>query len=142
DVVARGKRIIAVGDTSVGASARPLLIALNDRGGFNRKFAGKGKRVYAYGANTQADAIAFQGRKLVIAGTHRSPLADFFLARFTARGKRDKSFSGNGFRTTDFGQPSAAVDLAVQRNKKIVAVGTTNDAIAIARYRPNGGLDK
>lgn len=142
DVVARGKRIIAVGDIAVGLSRRPLLIALNNRGGFNRKFAGKGKRVYAYGANTQAEAIAFQGRKLVIAGERRAPIANFFLARFTARGKIDKSFSGNGFRTTDFGQASAALDLAVQRNKRIVAVGTTDDAIALARYRPNGALDK
>lgn len=142
DVVARGKRIVGAGDMLAGLSRRPLLIALNNRGGFDRKFAGKGKRVYSYGAHVQAEAIAFQGRKLVIAGQRRAPLTHYFVARFTARGKRDNSFSGNGFRMTDWGQPSAALALAVQRDKKLVVAGTTDDAVAVSRYRPNGALDK
>lgn len=142
DVVTRGKRIIAAGETASVAIRRPILVALKKNGAFDKKFAGKGKRAYSFGARTAALAIAFQGKKLVIGGRRDDPVSDFFVARFTAKGKLDKSFSNKGWRATDFGFGDVAQALAVQRDKKIVLAGVADDDLALARYRKNGALDK
>jgi uncharacterized delta-60 repeat protein len=65
-----------------------------------------------------------------------------------ASGDLDTTFSGDGKVITDFsGRLDYLYDIAIQSNRKIVAVGrsymasTDNDDFALARYNPNGSLD-
>jgi uncharacterized delta-60 repeat protein len=83
-----------------------------------------------------------------------SPLAsggasgdDMLVARFTADGEPDDSFSFDGKVTIDFGGRNDACNaVAVQADGKIVVVGTTTLSpatgdFAIARLDPDGSLD-
>jgi uncharacterized delta-60 repeat protein len=69
------------------------------------------------------------------------------FAQATAPGSLDPKFGAGGKLQTDFGRLDSVEDLAVQRDGKIVAVGTTVDPathearFALARYRRSGSLD-
>jgi len=72
--------------------------------------------------------------------------AAFALARYTAGGNLDATFSGDGRLTTDFGAGGDyAYGVCLQPDGKIIAAGYAfnglNDDFALARYNPNGSLD-
>ncbi|HEU4664518.1 MAG TPA: delta-60 repeat domain-containing protein [Dokdonella sp.] len=86
--------------------------------------------------------------KIVICETEGSTALDFFVARFTADGAVDTSFSFDGHTTVDFsGGSDTCSGLVVQSDGKIVVVGTTipdqssNSDFAIARLNSDGTLD-
>lgn len=86
--------------------------------------------------------------KILICETEGDTAIDFFVARFTADGAVDTSFSFDGHTTVDFnGGSDACSGLAVQPDGKIVVVGTTtpeqstNSDFAIARLNSDGTLD-
>jgi uncharacterized delta-60 repeat protein len=85
--------------------------------------------------------IAMQGDGKIIVGGRWND--QFALVRLTSSGKLDTTFSGDGIATTDFGNgPSGGIrDLVVQPDGKIVAVGSSNGVIAMARYTTSGNLD-
>jgi uncharacterized delta-60 repeat protein len=96
----------------------------------------------------QADGkILLCGSRLNNGGT----VKDFFVARFTADGQLDPSFSFDGRVTIDFDAGAGfdtATSLAVQADGKIVVVGSTaadlganHDDFAIARLNSDGTLD-
>jgi uncharacterized delta-60 repeat protein len=75
---------------------------------------------------------------------------DFTLVRYLPNGTPDTSFGNNGIVVTDFGAGTASqvLDLAIQPDGKIVAVGwqfedgeVPNLSFALARYHSNGALD-
>ena len=67
---------------------------------------------------------------------------DFALARYNPDGTLDHSFGGDGIVTTDLGTASDGIsDVALQPDGKIVAVGSTEQDAALARYNPDGTLD-
>jgi uncharacterized delta-60 repeat protein len=74
--------------------------------------------------------------------------SDFQLIRYKTDGALDKSFDGNGTQATEFGGNDGATALAIQPDRKIVAVGSTTAGIggttdsALARYDTLGELDK
>jgi uncharacterized delta-60 repeat protein len=123
----------------------------NPNGTLDATFDGDGKASAnvsgadrAYGLTLQPDG------KIIVAGTAQlnfdSP-QNFGVVRLNADGSLDNSFDGDGRVTTTFvnGQ-SAARDVAVQPDGRIVVVGTTATpsfvrSFAIARYLPNGALD-
>jgi uncharacterized delta-60 repeat protein len=89
--------------------------------------------------------------KIVIAGTASDDAftyQDVFVLRLNADGIYDSTFDGNGVVLTDInGGDDAAIDLAIQKNGKIVAVGyadkfasVDNDSL-ILRYAADGSLD-
>ena len=96
--------------------------------------------------------VASLGNSIVAAGVaENSPggAGLFGLARYRSKGSLDSSFGHGGVVTTNFGLggDSFASAVAVQHNKRIVAVGyaanTSDNAYywAIARYKSNGSLD-
>src|SRR5262245_31560230 len=92
----------------------------------------------------QAFAVAVQGDgAIVVAGTSNG--TNFALARYTAQGALDPSFSGGKVTTTFGGEFDQASALAIQPDGKIVAAGfsTANGSsdFALARYNTNGSLD-
>jgi uncharacterized delta-60 repeat protein len=86
-------------------------------------------------------AVAVQSDGKILVGGRSSD--QFALVRLTSSGKLDTTFNGDGIAMTDFGNgPSGGIrDLVVQPDGKIVAVGSSNGVIAMARYTTSGNLD-
>jgi uncharacterized delta-60 repeat protein len=85
---------------------------------------------------------------LVVEGQLITDIAeDFAVARYLQDGRVDHTFGSGGKVVTDFyGRRDQAVALAVQRDGRIVAAGTSTDRpgnkdFALARYQTNGRLD-
>ncbi|HET6547791.1 MAG TPA: Calx-beta domain-containing protein, partial [Solirubrobacter sp.] len=97
------------------------------------------------GRDDVANAVAVQpDGKIVAAGfAEITPFNfAFALARYNPDGTLDPSFGGDGIVTTDLGTGNDGItDLALQPDGKIVAVGATQEAAALARYLPDGTLD-
>jgi uncharacterized delta-60 repeat protein len=96
-------------------------------------------------AGAQALAVQADG-KLVAAGWSRTvggKFKRFALARYTSAGRLDASFGQGGKVVTDLGSGSdtTALDVALQRDGKIVAVGLGSNGFELVRYRASGRLD-
>jgi len=118
-------------------------------GDLDQTFGSGGKVVVHLGpAGDDARAVVVQpDGKIVVAG--RADQTDgttgsFGLARFNRDGTLDTTFGPGGTVRTPFGQDGEIQALALQKDDKIVAAGTTTSggsAFALARYRSNGSLD-
>jgi uncharacterized delta-60 repeat protein len=122
-------------------------------GALDPSFGTGGKVTTAIGA---ADAHAYAlvrqpDGKLVVAGDSYNittpSLYDFTLARYNPNGSLDTSFDGTGKVTTAIGlNNDGASALALQPDGKLVAAGASNNGsdydFALARYNPDGSLDK
>ena len=104
-----------------------------------------------YGWDSQAQDILVQpDDKIVVAGgawTHY----DFAIARLNPDGSRDSGFGHDGMVTTDFNAGfDSIMALVLQPDGKLVAAGyggpsrrlPDDDHFALARYQPNGALDR
>jgi uncharacterized delta-60 repeat protein len=112
------------------------------RGDLDPTFGSGGKMRTDFGGSEIGWAVAAQrDRRVVVAGGLEGRFTDFALARYTANGRPDPSFDGDGKRATDFGGVDAAFDVAIQRDRKILAAGRGSDDFALARYRTDGSLD-
>ena len=89
-----------------------------------------------------AAAVSVQSDEtIVVAGTAYP--GDFAIARYTADGGLDTSFSGDGIATVDFGESKdVAEGLGIQADGKIVVSGSSNLNIAVARLSTDGDLDR
>ena len=132
-----------VGLVCVGALLFPALLSAA-RGDLDPTFGSGGKVRTDFGIRGSEIgwAVAVQrDRRVVVAGGMVGPYTDFALARYTARGRPDPSFDGDGKLATDFGGADAAHDVVIQRDGKILAAGLGSDDFGLARYRPDGSLD-
>ena len=93
-------------------------------------------------------AMQPDGKVLLCNAEGVSPGVDFFVARFTADGDLDTTFSFDGKTTIDFGgNDDICGGIAVQADGKIVVAGTTqppfdaNSDFAVARLNADGTLD-
>jgi uncharacterized delta-60 repeat protein len=99
-------------------------------------------------SNLPAGAAVQPDGKIVICSSQGTTALDFFVARFTADGAIDTSFSFDGHTTIDFGgNDDNCSGVVVQADGKIVVSGTTrppsdaNGDFAIARLNSDGTLD-
>ncbi len=83
--------------------------------------------------------------KLVVAGTSsdvNDTVNDLAVARFNTNGSLDTSFGGTGIVITDLGNNEVTGDVVLQKDGKIVVVGTsttgTTSHFLLARYNTNG----
>ena len=150
-------RIVAVGwrfrygdnqDDDLFAVARYLPDGRLDRS-FSRD--GRASVDFGFGDDT-AHAVAVQadGRILVAGHGTRNRYrteSDFAFARFRPDGRLDRSFSGDGLATVDFGGQlsDTAYAIALDRSGGIVAAGASGKKdvpprFAVARRRPNGSV--
>jgi uncharacterized delta-60 repeat protein len=92
-----------------------------------------------------ATAVAIQpDGKLVVAGWSslaRQGSVRFAVSRHLPDGNLDTSFGRAGRVTTDLGE-SAAEDVVLQPDGKIVVAGRASGGMAVARYEPDGTLDR
>ncbi|MET9609423.1 calcium-binding protein [Streptomyces sp. NPDC006512] len=141
-VQADGKIVAAGGVGGVFALARynaldgSLDTTFDGDGKLFTDFGGLQEGSTAYGLALQAD-----GRIIAAGDTTEGLVRDFALARYNSDGSADTSFSGDGRLTTDLGSMDTAQDVVVQSDGRIVAVGGSGPAFALARYTANGTLD-
>lgn len=109
-------------------------------------FGGTGKVTPPFGPESGAGGVAVQpdGRILVTGSGEAS--AGFSVARLLPNGSPDPSWGGgDGVVTTPLGEFADSLDVALQPDGKVVAVGQAPGAkdedFAIVRYLSNGELD-
>jgi uncharacterized delta-60 repeat protein len=98
------------------------------------------------GSNDEAFGLARQADgKLVAVGRAAGSGGKFALARYDTNGALDRTFGNDGRVVTNLSPgDDVALDVAIQPDGKIVAVGRTgngNGAFALVRYAPKGRLD-
>ena len=107
---------------------------------------GTGGKVMTNTGGHLASAVALQSDgKIVVAGAGPNDVA-FGFARYTTGGSLDASFDGDGMANVDVGFSDVAVDMAIQSDGKIVAVGPNSPdgfccAAAIVRLKSDGTPD-
>ena len=123
------------------------LARFNPDGSLDTTFDGDGIAFALFDRLSRISALALQPYgKIVAAGyAYDGNFYHFALARLHGDGSLDTSFDADGKVTTSFVQSSFATAVRVQRDDKIVAVGTTFSGkygdFALTRYNPNGSLD-
>jgi len=115
------------------------LARYNANGALDTTFSGDGKQTtdFLFGADDSAKDVAIQpsGRIVAVGTAFGGPTGyDFALARYNANGALDASFSTDGRKRTNFGNPDIASGVALQGDGKIVAVGSDPGNFALARY--------
>ena len=124
-------------------------------GKLDRSFSRDGLASVDFGySDADASAVAVQrGGRIVVAGSGARSAnrteEDFAVARLRANGRRDRSFSGDGRATVDFGHrlSDGVHGLSLGRDGRIVLAGSsgkrgTVPRIAVARLGANGRLDR
>ena len=141
-------KIVVAGYTDVSGSDEFAVIRLNPDGTLDNTFSGDGKQTIDFGIATErAAAVAVDGPNIVVAGTVVAlggGSSNFAVARLTADGSADATFSGDGKHAIDIGPNDIATAVAVQNGKYVVggytdAVG--NDEFAVLRLNSDGTLD-
>ena len=97
-----------------------------------------------YAIQLQADG------KIVVAGgaADSTGVSQYALARFLPNGKLDETFGNRGVVVTDVGRGDYIRAMSIQPDGKIVVAGSCfiealdQLAFCVARYRPNGSLDR
>ena len=106
------------------------------RGGVVSTTIGPGGVAAAYALAIQSDG------KVVAAGVAGEPRGMFALVRYNRNGSIDPSFGRHGTVTTAIGRLAEVDAIVIQRDGKIVAAGYSTKGFALARYAPNGSLDR
>jgi uncharacterized delta-60 repeat protein len=142
-----GGKIAAVGANPGQNITAPFVVArYNPDGSLDSSFGTGGKvtTVFQGTVDSQGQAVALQpdGKIVVVGGSTGTADNDFDLARYNPDGSLDVTFGAGGRIITDFG---SAMDMAhgvvVQKDGRIVVVGTTMNGFAVARYNVDGSLD-
>ena len=142
-------KIVAAGYGPVGSNTDFLLARYNTNGSPDFGFNIDGKLSTPFGGGDVAYGVALQADgKIVAAGSSYdfdTEDRDFALARYTTSGFPDSSFDSDGKLTTSVYGDSAAADVAIQANGRIVAAGFGTafgeQNFAVARFTSTGSLD-
>jgi uncharacterized delta-60 repeat protein len=88
-------------------------------------------------------AVGRDGKPVVAGRSASQGRPRMALARYTTRGKLDRSFGVGGKTLTSFGSKSEtrAVSVALQADGKVVLAGGVGSSFALARYTARGRLD-
>lgn len=143
-VLQSGGKIVVAGTVAGSVNGSVAVARYTTSGALDSTFSGDGLLLTKFGGHWPDDiglGIQRDG-KLVLAGNDH---AKFAVARYTSAGALDTSFSGDGRTTVAIGAQSAARDVIVQRDGKIVVGGsvtaTSSATFALARFGVNGALD-
>lgn len=153
-VVQDNNNIVITGSTR-GINFRDqdiVLVRYKPDGSLDKSFNNDGVAITNIAFNDEATALAIQeDKKIVVAGhTYDSSFvrSDFIVVRYLSNGDLDKTFNSNGKVRTNFRTSDQAYALAIQNDGKIIVGGTAGEpsagmfAFALARYNPDGSLDK
>ena len=144
-------KLVAVGFAYNQSGGGIALARYNSDGSLDASFGAGGKVIsfIGNGSGGTAEAVALQpDGKIVIGGDASSVTFDtnFMVARLNNNGQFDTAFGNSGVTLTDMsgGDDDSALDIALQADGKIIAVGyavmQTGD-FAMTRYNADGMLD-
>jgi uncharacterized delta-60 repeat protein len=138
DVNMNGSNILLTGNASNGANDDFALVQLTSAGAVDTSFSGDGVVMtdFSGGADVINEAAIQPDGKIVAAGRAGTSLA---VARYTASGVLDASFSGDGKLMALAGTTVSGV--ALQGNGKIVLAGRTDTQARVTRLLPDGDFD-
>lgn len=146
-----GGKLVLAGTSESGPATHAALARYERDGKLDPSFGDGGHVVGDWGAaEERAFGVAgYPGGRLLVAGLVRAAggAADLAVARYGAGGSPDGTWGEGGLARTDFaGASDAAAAVAVQRDGKVVAVGSTRRPgeatdFAVARYDAEGRLD-
>ena len=131
--------IVAAGSSLINGQTYFTVARYNTSGVLDGSFGTGGivKTLIGTGSSIYSVALQSDG-KIVVAGTANG---NFALARYTTTGALDPSFGSGGIVNTSVGLNDKACGVAIQANGSIVAVGLSDNDVALARYLPSGALD-
>jgi len=144
------RRIVPVSTLVVLAIAGGA-VAAPRAGTIDRTFSVDGRRSVAFPGGAEGNAVAMQGRKIVVAGDAGFEEAeDLAVVRFDADGKLDRTFGGGDGRFTKniFSDADLAHAVAVLPDGKILVAGQAFDPVAgalrflVLRLTKDGKLDR
>jgi uncharacterized delta-60 repeat protein len=149
-------KIVVTGNTKTGAQQDVVLLRYNNDGNPDAGFGNNGKQITDFnnGADWLSEALLIDDTILVTGWSDPTGgrLREIALARYTATGEPDISFSGDGKTNQYFSTGSTGYSggIAVQKDGKLLAVGYTESnffyedvlRIALARYNPDGTFDE
>ncbi len=148
--------LLLVGSTQTNAARNIALAKVNSSGALDGSFGNAGRAVFDLGGDDVIyGAAQDSGGNIVVAGSGGTPPGGTvsFVARLTAAGALDTTFSTDGVAPIDFaGGPDELRDVAVDSADRIVAVGTVGTGFTgallervgdyvVARLTTQGGLD-
>jgi uncharacterized delta-60 repeat protein len=146
-------KIVAAALAFGGATERAAVVRFTAGGSLDTSFSGDGKVTFSFGEDSsrlRAIALQADGRIVVVGSSQMNSdaaFASFAIARLTASGVLDPSFSGDGLRVLSFGATGNdyANDVAVQPNGSIVVAGSAGTyatyGFGLTRLTPTGTLD-
>jgi uncharacterized delta-60 repeat protein len=141
-------RILVAGSSSNGSNDDFAVTRYNADGSLDTTFSGDGKATAAIGsAGDIVRKVLLQADgRIIVAGYASNGSNDFAVARFTADGALDLTFSGDGKAITAVGNNSdMAYDAVLQSDGAILLVGSsyngTDNDVALVRYNATGSLD-
>ena len=145
-------KFVVVGSIGVFSHTPRFFVArLKPDGTRDSSFSSDGQLQTRFGAEAKGLDVAVQadGRVVVAGSVGAFRHSDFALARYTASGKLDTTFSSDGKRRMDFsGGADEALGLVIQPNGRIVVAGfaaplhhPSDGDFGLARYHPSGALD-
>ncbi|MFL5830579.1 MAG: hypothetical protein ACJ76X_11735 [Solirubrobacteraceae bacterium] len=145
----RGGRVVVAGQAQTGQGSTVMAVArYKPSGALDRSFGSGGlvQTAFAQGGGP-ALAVAVDGRgRTIVAGSSGN---DFAVARYTPRGRLDRSFGSGGEVVTSFpGLEVNAQAIALLPNGSTVVGGGgsrsdgTGGGFALVRYRSGGALDR
>jgi uncharacterized delta-60 repeat protein len=149
----RDGKIVAVGAGGDGSQGYGIVARYDAGGSLDKAFGSSGSVEARRGQNSFLRTVAVQADgKILVAGTAFEPEQGefrFVVGRYDADGTLDRSFGSGGW-TSPGGDSSAAADVALQPDGKIVVAGSRVRAVegdyewggfVLARYRSDGTLD-
>jgi uncharacterized delta-60 repeat protein len=137
-------KIVVVGSAHNESNGLDFALARYDPDGtLDLTFGTNGKVMTDFSAShDSAQGVAIQADgKIVVLGTVD---VAFGLARYNSDGSLDPTFGGDGLVTTSFLRTATSTNgngVALQVDGRIVAVGSVDKFMTVARYLPNGDLD-
>ena len=139
-------KIVAAGFNNYGSTSEFTLIRYKTDGSLDASFSGDGiamTRISSFGDYCSSVALQADGRMVAAGSTNFNGIDDdFVLVRYNTDGSLDTSFDVDGILMTDNGHGSIyGIDVAIQPDGKIVAVGTGTAPIVVARYNIDGSSD-
>jgi uncharacterized delta-60 repeat protein len=132
-----GGRIVAAGDDGQDFA----LARYNPDGSLDRSFGIDGKVGTDFGGDDYAFSVAIDSLDRIVAAGNND-YETFALARYHPDGSLDSSFGVGGKVTTAIGRAAYASSVVTRPGGRIVVAGGSDGRFALARYKPNGGLDR
>jgi uncharacterized delta-60 repeat protein len=141
-------KIIAIGSGVISGFVNFALVRYNTDGSLDTSFNGTGKvTTFLGGLDNVARAGVLQkdGKILAVGYSNVGSSYKYALVRYNTDGSLDSSFNGTGIVTTTIVGQSQAFGAAIQKDGRVIAIGTANIAgtttMGLSRYHVDGSLD-